>query len=165
MKQHLCVSISADFKTLRWLEKHNWTVRRLWWQSTANGLTSWRPKDSLVSPEVDWAHRVLTAKPQPRLQRWPVIIHLHRLQTKEMIIREACKRRGSLQYWGTSVHIYKDYTPEVLEQLLWHHVNTVQSGPQTVSPVPGPTTNYTGKRSQKEDGAANCQQRPDVEAD
>ncbi|KAJ8014425.1 hypothetical protein DPEC_G00040080 [Dallia pectoralis] len=67
-------------------------------------------------PELDRAHRALTAKPQPGSRPRPVIIRLHRYQIKEMIVREARKRRGDLQYRGSPVHIYEDYTPEVLEQ-------------------------------------------------
>ncbi|XDV36150.1 hypothetical protein PO909_005994 [Leuciscus waleckii] len=72
--------------------------------------------ESIEAPELDRAHRALTAKPQPGSRPRPVIIRLHRYQIKEMIVREARKRRGDLQYRGSPVHIYEDYTPEVLEQ-------------------------------------------------
>lgn len=64
-------------------------------------------------PELDRAHRTLNAKPQPGSRPRPVIIRLHRYQTKELIIREARKRRGKLQYQGTPIQIFEDYTPEV----------------------------------------------------
>ncbi|KAI4785872.1 hypothetical protein KUCAC02_037497 [Chaenocephalus aceratus] len=37
-------------------------------------------------------------------------------QQKEKMIREARARRGELQYQGTPIAIYEDYTPEVMEQ-------------------------------------------------
>lgn len=67
-------------------------------------------------PELDRAHRALTAKPQPGSRPRPVIIRLHRYQTKELIIREARKRRGKLQYRGSPILIFEDYTPEVAEE-------------------------------------------------
>lgn len=65
-------------------------------------------------PELDRAHRSLAAPPGSRPR--PVIIRLHRYQTKDLIIREARKRRGKLQYRGTSVQIFEDYAPEVVEE-------------------------------------------------
>ncbi|KAI4800797.1 hypothetical protein KUCAC02_007095 [Chaenocephalus aceratus] len=42
--------------------------------------------------------------------------HPWRSLQKEKIIREARARRGKLQYQGTPIAIYEDYTPEVMEQ-------------------------------------------------
>lgn len=67
-------------------------------------------------PKLDRAHRTLTAKSQPGLKPRPVIIRLHRYQIKDLIIREARKRRGKLQYQGTPVQIFEDYAPEVVEE-------------------------------------------------
>ncbi|KAI4793165.1 hypothetical protein KUCAC02_032893 [Chaenocephalus aceratus] len=67
-------------------------------------------------PECDRAHRSLTDKPKPGQRPRPVIIRVHRYQQKEKIIREARARRGKLQYQGTPIAIYEDYTPEVMEQ-------------------------------------------------
>ncbi|KAE8296900.1 hypothetical protein D5F01_LYC03511 [Larimichthys crocea] len=67
-------------------------------------------------PELDRAHRALTAKPQPGSRPRPVILRLHRYQIKELIIREARKRRGKLQYQGSPIQIFEDYTPEVAEE-------------------------------------------------
>lgn len=67
-------------------------------------------------PELDRAHRTGAAKPQPGSRPRPVIICLHRHQTKELIIREARKRRGTLQYHGSPVQIFEDYAPEVAEE-------------------------------------------------
>ncbi|KAM7399904.1 hypothetical protein PAMP_019141 [Pampus punctatissimus] len=39
-----------------------------------------------------------------------------RHQTKELIVREACKRRNVLEYRGSPNRIHKDYCPDVLEQ-------------------------------------------------
>ncbi|KAG7455603.1 hypothetical protein JOB18_003129 [Solea senegalensis] len=54
-------------------------------------------------PELDRAHRALTAIPQPGSRPRPVILRLHRYQIKELIIREACKSRGKLQYRGSPI--------------------------------------------------------------
>ena len=67
-------------------------------------------------PELDRAHRALVAKPDPGKGGRAVIIRLHRFQIKDLIVREARKRRGSLKYRGKAVQIWEDYTPEVLEQ-------------------------------------------------
>ncbi|KAI4827100.1 hypothetical protein KUCAC02_030524, partial [Chaenocephalus aceratus] len=67
-------------------------------------------------PECDRAHRSLTDKLKPGQRPQPVIIRVHRYQQKEKIIREARARRGKLQYQGTPIAIYEDYTPEVMAQ-------------------------------------------------
>ncbi|KAI4788433.1 hypothetical protein KUCAC02_025853 [Chaenocephalus aceratus] len=67
-------------------------------------------------PECDRAQRSLTDKPKPGQRPRPVIIRVQRYQQKEKIIREARARRGKLQYQGTPIAIYEDYTPEVMEQ-------------------------------------------------
>lgn len=67
-------------------------------------------------PELDRAHRSLVTRPPPGSRPRPVIVRLHRYQTKDLIIREARKRRGKLQYRGTSVQIFEDYAPEVVEE-------------------------------------------------
>ena len=67
-------------------------------------------------PELDRAHRALTAKPQPGSRPRPVIIRLHRYRIKDLIVREARKKRGKLQYQGTPVQIFEDYAPEVVEE-------------------------------------------------
>ncbi len=73
-------------------------------------------KEVLPSPpEIDRAHRSLTAKPASGQRPCPVIIHLHRYQLKELLIREA-RRRGKLEYRGQPVRIVEDYCPEVLSQ-------------------------------------------------
>ncbi|KAI4831038.1 hypothetical protein KUCAC02_002639 [Chaenocephalus aceratus] len=67
-------------------------------------------------PELDRAHRAPAARPQPGARQRPVILRLHRYQVKDLIVREARKRRGDLRYRGTPVQIYEDFTQEVLEQ-------------------------------------------------
>lgn len=67
-------------------------------------------------PELDRAHRALIAEPQPGSRPRPVIIRLHRYQIKDLVKREARKRRGSLQYQGAPVQIFEDYAPEVVEE-------------------------------------------------
>ncbi len=66
-------------------------------------------------PELDRAHRALTAKPKPGERPRSVIIRFHKFQTKDLVIREARKLRGKLQYRGTQIFINEDYNPEVLE--------------------------------------------------
>lgn len=67
-------------------------------------------------PELDRAHRALTARPPPGAKPRAVIIRFHRYQTRELVVQEARKRRGNLQYQGKPIRIFEDYTPEVLEQ-------------------------------------------------
>ena len=61
------------------------------------------------------AHRMLAAKP------WPVIIRLHRSQIKDLIIWEALKKRGKLQYQGAPVQIFEDYAQEVAKERAKYH--------------------------------------------
>lgn len=73
-------------------------------------------KDTLPSPpEIDRAHRSLTAKPAAGQRPRPVILRLHCYQQKELLIREA-RRRGKREYRGRPVRIVEDYCPEVLSQ-------------------------------------------------
>ncbi len=67
-------------------------------------------------PELDRAHRALTGRLPHTAKPQAVIIRFHRYQTRELVIREARKRRGNLQYQGKPIRIFEDYTPEVLEQ-------------------------------------------------
>ena len=72
-------------------------------------------QDTLTSPpEIDRAHRSLTAKPAPGAKPRAVILRLHRFQIKDRIIREA-RKRGDLSYKGHLLRIYEDYTPEVMK--------------------------------------------------
>lgn len=66
-------------------------------------------------PRVDSAHCSLRAKLAPGQQMRPVILRLHRYQTKNPIIREVWWR-GQLHFWDQSIRIVKDYCPEVLSQ-------------------------------------------------
>lgn len=71
----------------------------------------------LVSPpELDRAHRALVARPPQGARPRPVIIRVHRYRIKDLIIREARKMRGKLQYRGSPVQIFEDYAPEVAEE-------------------------------------------------
>lgn len=67
-------------------------------------------------PELDRAHRTLPAKPRQGDKPRPVIACFHRHQIKELVVREARKRRNDLRYHDTPVRIYEDYCPDVLEQ-------------------------------------------------
>lgn len=66
-------------------------------------------------PEIDRAHRSLAPKPDPGQRPRPVILRLHRYQTKDLLIREA-RRRGKLEYQGQPIRIVEDYSPEVQKQ-------------------------------------------------
>ncbi|KAJ3614860.1 hypothetical protein NHX12_018430 [Muraenolepis orangiensis] len=68
------------------------------------------------SPELDRAHRTLATKPRQGDKPRPVIVCFHRHQTKELVIREARKRRNDLTYQDSPIRIYEDYCPEVQEQ-------------------------------------------------
>ncbi|KAI4899577.1 hypothetical protein NFI96_016490, partial [Prochilodus magdalenae] len=67
-------------------------------------------------PEIDRAHRALSAKPRTGGKPRAVIIRLHHFQNKERIIREACARRGKHQFRGKLIFIFEDFAPDVLEQ-------------------------------------------------
>lgn len=67
-------------------------------------------------PDLDRAHQALIAKPPPGEKPRVVIIRFQRYQVRELVVREARKQRGKLQYRGKPVLIFEDYTPEVLEQ-------------------------------------------------
>ena len=67
-------------------------------------------------PELDRAHRALAARPERGSRPRPVIIRVHRYRIKDLIIREARRRRGKLQYRGAPVQIFEDYAPEVAEE-------------------------------------------------
>lgn len=66
-------------------------------------------------PDIDRAHRSLAAKPAPGQRPRPVILRLHRYQTKEMLIREA-RRRGKLEFRGQTVRVVEDFGPEIVNQ-------------------------------------------------
>ena len=67
-------------------------------------------------PELDRAHRTLVAKPPPGGKPRVVMVRFHHYQVRDLVVREARKQRGKLQYRGKPVLIFEDYTPEVLEQ-------------------------------------------------
>lgn len=67
-------------------------------------------------PELDRAHRSLAAKPPHGGRPRPVIICFHRHQIKELVIREAHKRRNDLKFQDNPIRIYEDFSPEVQEQ-------------------------------------------------
>ncbi|KAI4826554.1 hypothetical protein KUCAC02_030000 [Chaenocephalus aceratus] len=69
-----------------------------------------------TAPELDRAHRALTAKPSPGSRPRAVIARIHHFRTKELIIQEARKRRGKLFFQGKPVAIFEDYSPEIVEQ-------------------------------------------------
>lgn len=43
-------------------------------------------------PELDRAHKAFTTKPRPSAQPRPVIIRIHRYQTKDLIIRDGSQK-------------------------------------------------------------------------
>ncbi|KAJ8361771.1 hypothetical protein AAFF_G00422220 [Aldrovandia affinis] len=67
-------------------------------------------------PELDRAHRALTAKPAPGSRPRAVIMRVHHYKIKEAIVQESRRRRGELSYRGKPVAIFEDYCPEVVEQ-------------------------------------------------
>ncbi|XP_055487770.1 uncharacterized protein LOC129695034 [Leucoraja erinacea] len=68
------------------------------------------------APELDRAHRTLTAKPSPGEKPRAVVICFHRYQTRELVVREARRQRGKLKYKDIPIHIFEDYCPEIVEQ-------------------------------------------------
>ncbi|KAF3856803.1 hypothetical protein F7725_017526 [Dissostichus mawsoni] len=69
-----------------------------------------------TAPELDRAHRALTAKQGPGSRSRAVIARIHHFRTKELIVQEARKRRGKLFFQGKPVAIFEDYCPEIVEQ-------------------------------------------------
>ncbi|KAG5280126.1 hypothetical protein AALO_G00085250 [Alosa alosa] len=68
------------------------------------------------TPELDRAHRALTSKPSPGEKPRSVVICFHKFQTRDLVIRESRKMRGRLLYRGDPIHIFKDYSPDVLNK-------------------------------------------------
>lgn len=67
-------------------------------------------------PELDRAHRTLTARPGPGEKPRAVLLCFHKFQTRELVVRESRRLRGKLEYKGKPIHIFEDYSPEILEQ-------------------------------------------------
>lgn len=65
------------------------------------------------APELDRAHRALKrgTRDKPR----SVVMCFHKFQTRDLVVREARSLRGTLQYRGTPIQIFEDYSPEVLD--------------------------------------------------
>ena len=70
----------------------------------------------LTPPALDQAHRSLAPKPKDGERPRPVIAWFHDYQTKEKVLREACKRRSDLQYLGKPVAIFEEFSPKVMAQ-------------------------------------------------
>lgn len=66
-------------------------------------------------PEIDRAHRIFTSRSADGQRPRPVIIRLHRYQIKDLLIKEA-RRRKTLQYKGHAIHLVEDYAPQVMSQ-------------------------------------------------
>lgn len=77
---------------------------------------------------------MLAAKPAAGQRPHPIILHLHRYQVKELLIREA-RRRGKLEYHGQLVRVVEDYSPEVLSQHAEYY--EVLYSTQLQIPLPG----------------------------
>lgn len=67
-------------------------------------------------PELDRAHRTLAARPSSTDRPRPVVIAFHSYKTREKVVIGARKLRGKLRYRDAQIHIFEDYSPEVLEQ-------------------------------------------------
>uniref|UniRef100_A0AAZ1XUY6 L1 transposable element RRM domain-containing protein n=1 Tax=Oreochromis aureus TaxID=47969 RepID=A0AAZ1XUY6_OREAU len=67
-------------------------------------------------PELDRAHRSLMPKPGPDGRPRSIIIRFHRFQIKELLMREARRRRGTLEYCGHKLQFYEDYNIDVQKQ-------------------------------------------------
>ncbi|CAL1589471.1 unnamed protein product [Knipowitschia caucasica] len=67
-------------------------------------------------PELDRAHRSLLPKPGLNEKPRTIIIRFHRFQTKDLVMREVRRRRGTLEFRGHKLQFYEDYTAEVQKQ-------------------------------------------------
>ncbi len=66
--------------------------------------------------ECEPAHRSLAPKPAPNQCLRPVIIRLLRFQVKDVTIRHARTKRGTLKYRGNPILVFEDYPLQVVEQ-------------------------------------------------
>ncbi|XP_060780513.1 long-chain fatty acid transport protein 2-like [Neoarius graeffei] len=73
------------------------------------------------TPELDCAHRTLKHGTGGRPRS--VVICFHKYQTGDLVIRESRILRGKLQYRGTPIQIFEDYSPDVLE--MWSEYRDV----------------------------------------
>lgn len=64
-------------------------------------------------PELD---RALTAKPGQGEKPQSVVICFHKFQTRDLAVCESRKIRGKLRYRAIPIHIFEDYSPDVLNQ-------------------------------------------------
>lgn len=67
-------------------------------------------------PELDRAHRSLMPKPGPHQKPRSVVMCFHRYKIKDLVMREARRRRGTLEYRGHKLQFYEDYSVDVLKQ-------------------------------------------------
>lgn len=73
-------------------------------------------KDILPNPpEIDRAHRSLMTRPAEGERLHPVILCMHRYQIKDLLAREARKKR-QMSYQGHNICVVEDYSPDVLQQ-------------------------------------------------
>lgn len=70
----------------------------------------------VTAPELDRAHRTLTAKPASNARPRAVVLCFHNYQVRELVVRKARELRGKLKYKDAPIHIVEDYCPEVLEE-------------------------------------------------
>ena len=68
------------------------------------------------TPELGRAHRALTSKPGQGEKPRSVVICFHKFQTRDLVVRESRKMRGRLWYRGDPVHIFEDYSSDMLKQ-------------------------------------------------
>lgn len=67
-------------------------------------------------PQLEIAHRALRDKPGPGEKPRHVIMRFSSLPVKELVIKEARKRRAGLEYKGNKIAIYEDLPAEIMEQ-------------------------------------------------
>ena len=62
-------------------------------------------------PELERSHRVASSI-DPR----PIVACFHKFQTRDLVVREARKMRGKLNYRGAAIQIFEDHPAEVMEE-------------------------------------------------
>ncbi len=67
-------------------------------------------------PELEHSHQVSSATTKSWDKPRAVVFCFHKFQTGDLVVREARRMRGKLNYRGAPIHIFEDYPPEVLEQ-------------------------------------------------
>lgn len=74
-----------------------------------------------------------------------MILRFHRFQVKDVVICEA-RKRGVLLYKGHTIHLFDDYSPDVLKQRAEYRgpmAELYKARVQAGTPLPGQTAHHS----------------------